>query len=304
MIRPHKFSPNLATASDNYYQRDPAKIKGMPTAQLAFEEVTSLADGLTRNGVEVHIFEDLDSKTPDSVFPNNWFSTHADGRVAIYPMYTDNRRAERRSDVIDMLKKDYLVKEIVDYSDWEQRHQYLEGTGAMVLDHAHRIAYVARSNRVSEQVLGQFCRNFSFEPVVFDAADGSGNAIYHTNVMMCIGTNFAVAGLESIGDHAQRVLLRCRLEASGREVINVSQKQLREFAGNAIELRARDGLVLAMSTRAYRSLRDEQVRQLDRCVRLLTFEVPTIELAGGSVRCMLAGIHLERRTAARNSARS
>ena len=295
MVRPHQFSPNPATAVDNVFQHDLTKIGSIPTASLAYEEVSNVAERLASHGIRVHLFEDTGSSTPDSVFPNNWFSTHAGGRVAIFPMYAANRRAERRGDIIDMLKSQYVVEDVVDYSELEKDQLFLEGTGAMVLDYVERVAYTTRSCRANEQTLNQFCDEFDFEPVLFDATDEAGRAIYHTNVMMCLGTGFALAGLEAIADPESRADLRLRLERSGREVIDLTQLQLREFAGNAMELKGCKGHFVAMSTRAYQCLEAAQLKALDRYCQTMTFDVPTIELAGGSVRCMLAGIHLTSR---------
>jgi hypothetical protein len=184
------------------------------------------------------------------------------------------------------------VQDVIDYSGMEQDRLYLEGTGAMVLDHVERVAYVCRSNRADPVLLERFCTHFNFEPMVFDAVDAAGRAIYHTNVLMCIGTQYVLVGLGMIPDAEERAEVRERLESTGRTVIDVTEAQIGDFAGNAIELFGADGPVLALSARALRALTDEQRATLERFVTLLPLDVPTIELAGGSVRCMLAGIHL------------
>ncbi|MBL4916804.1 citrulline utilization hydrolase CtlX [Szabonella alba] len=295
MIRPHHFSPNTETARDNHFQT----IAGSDTiavALAAHEEVTRAADALRAEGIRLHFFEDETRTTPDSVFPNNWFSTHPGGHVAVYPMYSPNRRAERRQDVLEMLKRDYRVQDIIDYSGLEQDGLFLEGTGAMVIDHLERVAYAARSNRTSEILLERFCTHFNYEPVVFDAVDARGKPIYHTNVLMCIGTGFALIGLEAIPDAARRFELAERLRLGGRDIIALSHAQIADFAGNAMELQGRDGLVLALSSRALRCLEADQRATLARHVTLLPLEIPTIEHAGGSVRCMIAGLHLSARS--------
>ncbi|MBB5221923.1 hypothetical protein HNP73_001859 [Amaricoccus macauensis] len=211
-------------------------------------------------------------------------------------MAIPSRRKERRPDAIEMLKRDYRVQDVIDYSGMEQDRLYLEGTGAMVLDHVERVAYVCRSTRADPVLLERFCTHFNFEPMVFDAVDAAGRAIYHTNVLMCIGTEYVLAGLGMIPDADERAEVRERLESTGRTVIDVTEAQIGDFAGNAIELLGADGPVLALSARALRALTDEQRATLERFVTLLPLDVPTIKLAGSSVRCMLAGIHLIPRT--------
>jgi hypothetical protein len=266
-------------------------------ASAAFEEVTTMARQLEQAGIQVHLFEDAHDQTPDSVFPNNWFSTHAGGHIAIFPMAAPNRQKERRGDVIDQLKQAYRVQDVIDYSGLEQDRIYLEGTGAMVLDHIDRVAYVVRSNRADPLALERFCTHFNFEPMVFDAADGKGQAVYHTNVLMCIGTDFAMAGFDMITHPQRRQEVRERLEETGRELIELSPAQIADFAGNALELQGQQGRVLALSARALCALTPGQIATIERSASLLPLHVPTIELAGGSVRCMLAGIHLKARPA-------
>ncbi|SFI01494.1 citrulline utilization hydrolase CtlX [Bradyrhizobium sp. cf659] len=302
MIRPHHFSPNTATAEDNVFQATDAGRTAAAIAAAAHAEVTRAAEALEAAGVAVHLFEDEGRGTPDSVFPNNWFSTHSGGHVALYPMFSPSRRRERRQDVIEMLKQRYRVQDVIDYSGLEQDGLYLEGTGAMVLDHIERVAYAARSNRTNEVALERFCTHFNFEPVVFDAVDAMGRPIYHTNVLMCVGTDFCLIGLDTIRDSARRAEIAGRLAGTGRAVIDLSHEQIGEFAGNAIELQGKDGRIVAMSARALKALRPQQVATLEGLATILPIEVPTIELAGGSVRCMLAGIHLAARNLALSSA--
>lgn len=294
MIRPHHFHPNPDTAADNTFQRTSSAEAGA-LAAAAYHEVTAAAARLEAAGITVHLFEDTGHDTPDSVFPNNWFSTHSGGHVALYPMFAPSRRRERRPDIIEMLKHRYRVQDVIDYSGLEQDGLFLEGTGAMVLDHLDRVAYAARSNRTNEVALERFCTHFNFEPMVFDAVDGSGQPVYHTNVLMCIGTELCLIGLATIRDPGRRREIQDRLTASGRAVIDLSHEQISDFAGNAIELHGRQGRVLALSSRALKALRPGQIAALERSVSLLPLDVPTIELAGGSVRCMLAGIHLAAR---------
>lgn len=295
MIRPHHFRSNPETRADNAFQSSDDELSPEGIRRAAFDEVTIAANTLQDLGVTTHVFDDERDDRPDAVFPNNWFSTHSGGHVAVYPMEAANRREERRSDVIDLLKQQYRVQDVIDYSGLEADGLSLEGTGAMVLDHEDRVAYVARSRRADPIALERFCTHFNFEPIVFDAVDESGTAIYHTNVLMCIATEFAMIGLDSIVDEGRRAEVVDRLAESGREVIALTNRQIAEFAGNAIELQGSFSRLLALSARAYASLTLFQKAIIERSCQLVPLDVPTIELAGGSVRCMLAGVHLVRR---------
>ena len=297
MVRPHRFLPNPETASDNAFQAQAvATAPADDVARRAHAEVTEAAAALRDAGVRVHLFDDLGERhTPDAVFPNNWFSTHAGGHVAIYPMYAESRRRERRSDVIELLKAEYRVQDVIDYSGLEADGMFLEGTGAMVLDHIHRIAYTAQSNRADPVALERFCTHFNYEPMAFATVDARGRPCYHTNVMLCVGTDFALGGFYLITDPARRDAVRARLRETGRELIELSAWQIGEFAGNALDLQGTQGRVLALSARAAASLTPAQKAVIERRAALLPLAVPTIELAGGSVRCMLAGVHLARR---------
>ena len=294
LIRPHHFGPNPVTALDNVFQQVDAARSIHEVAAGAYADATRLAEALEGAGITVHLFEDEEETRPDSVFPNNWFSTHAGGRIAVYPMYAPNRRLERRGDVLELLKAQYRVQEIVDYSGLEPDGLFLEGTGAMVLDNLNRTAYVVRSHRADPIVLERFCTAFGYEPMVFDASL-RGVPIYHTNVMMCIGTEFALVGLDAMTSRRDEITER--LAEQGREVIALSTEQLEDFAGNAIELHGTQGRVLALSSRANDSLTLAQRAVIERSARILPVDVSTIELEGGSVRCMIAGIHLDRRPA-------
>ncbi|WP_198416009.1 MULTISPECIES: citrulline utilization hydrolase CtlX [Cryobacterium] len=304
LIRPHFFTPNPETAHDNAFQSVDAGHDAALIAEAAYAEVTRVAETLESRGIVVHLFDDDGPGRPDSVFPNNWISTHAGGHVALYPMHAPNRRTERRGDIVEMLKQRYRVQDVVDYSGLELDDVFLEGTGAMVLDHAGRIAYVARSRRADPIALERFCTNFGYEPIVFDAADESGRPIYHTNVLMCIATDFALVGLDLIQSSSRRSHVVERLTAQDREVIALDREQIRNFAGNAIELHGPGGRMLVLSRRALDCLTAGQRSVIERSCTILPLDVPTIELAGGSIRCMLAGIHLDRRGAPSLSATS
>ncbi|KIC27441.1 citrulline utilization hydrolase CtlX [Leisingera sp. ANG-M6] len=298
MIRPHHFCSNPETKGDNAFQTL-ANTSAEATSAQALAEFDGAVKTLRGAGVTVHVFDDTTTETPDSVFPNNWFSTHAGGHVAVYPMYAENRRKERRWDVIELLKRDYRVQDVIDYSGLEQDGLSLEGTGAMVLDHIGRIAYTVKSNRADPVLLERFCTHFNFEPMVFEAKDHAGRDVYHTNVLMGIGTEYALICLDMITDPARRAEVAARLEETGRRVIDLTPAQISSFAGNALELTGRKRL-LALSATALQALRPDQIAIIEQSAELLPLTIPTIETAGGSVRCMLAGIHLsprERKTA-------
>lgn len=295
MIRPHHFVPNPETLADNSFQAANLPATPEQLAQMAYHEISQAKASLEAHGVKVHMFEDTSKQTPDSVFPNNWFSTHSGGHIAIYPMYAKNRRLERRSDIIEMLKHEYRVQDIVDYSGLEQDHIYLEGTGAMVLDHLDRVAYAVQSKRANSLALERFCSHFNYEPMLFDACNQAGERVYHTNVLMCIATEFVLLAPDMIKNLPRRQEIIQRFQASGRHVIALTEAQILNFCGNAIELKSDNGRILALSKTAYNALTAEQVVLIEQSAKLVAIDVSTIELAGGSIRCMIAGIHLSPR---------
>ena len=293
MIRPCRFYPNPETAADNAFQArlDRAADTLSPVARKEFDAAVQT---LRASGVNVHVFEDTaEPEKPDAVFPNNWISTHHDGRIALFPMYSAMRRRERRHDIVGELRKHYRVTEVIDYSVFEEEGCCLEGTGSLVLDHLNKIAYVSLSNRSNPKVIHRFADDFSYEPLTFTSIGPNGQPIYHTNVMMCIGTAFALVGLEMIRNKAERQQVRVRLEQSAKDIVELSPDQIANFAGNAIELHDRHGeKLLVLSSRAARALTEDQRERLSRYARLVPLELPTIELGGGSARCMMATIHL------------
>ncbi|ARD44017.1 amidinotransferase [Colwellia sp. PAMC 21821] len=295
MIRPHHFLPNPQTLADNSFQATELTKSANQIAKMAYKEISQAQVTLESHGINVHMFEDESTKTPDSVFPNNWFSTHSGGHIAIYPMYAKNRRLERRSDIIEMLKQSYRVQDIVDYSGLEQDNIYLEGTGAMVLDHLDRVAYAVQSKRANSLALERFCTHFNYEPMLFDACNNAGESVYHTNVLMCIATEFVLMAPEMIKNNARREEIIQRFQASGRDVIELAESQISHFCGNAIELTTHNGRILALSTTAFNALTAEQTQLIAQSAKLVPIDVSTIELAGGSIRCMIAGIHLSPR---------
>ncbi len=295
MIRPHHFLPNPETQADNSFQSKQLAATPKVIAEAAYKEISQAKESLEKYGITVHMFEDESLKTPDSVFPNNWFSTHSGGHIAVYPMYANNRRLERRSDVIELLKQQYRVQDIVDYSGLEQDEIYLEGTGAMVLDHLDRVAYAVQSKRANSLALERFCTHFNYEPMLFGAVNHAGQSVYHTNVLMCIATEFVLLAPEMIPNIARREEILQRFKLSGRQVITLTEQQINAFCGNAIELQGSDQRILALSQSAFNALSQRQIQQISESVQLVSIDVSTIELAGGSIRCMLAGIHLSKR---------
>lgn len=295
MVRPHFFTPNPQTSEDNHFQKN-ALSSTHETAMMAFNEVTAMVQGLKEKGVTVHVFEDQTRLTPDSVFPNNWLITLPTSELLVFPMYAENRRAERRADIMDFLTQRYSVSRQVDYSEFEAEQVFLEGTGSMVLDHSNKIAYAALSNRTHPQLLQHFCDSNGFETVAFDATDEQGIPIYHTNVMMSVGDKFAVIAADQIRDATQRTRIIDKLRSSGKEVVEISEQQVNHFCGNVLQLQNAQGKsLLAMSQTAFEHFTETQKATLSKHAELLPFAVPTIELAGGSVRCMLAGVHLHQK---------
>ena len=293
MVRPCRFYPNPETAADNAFQCAAAgDVDALTVA--ARTEFDAAVETLRDAGVTVHVFDDTeDPAKPDAVFPNNWISTHHDGRVALFPMYSALRRRERRHDIIDELSKQYRVTEVIDYSSFEKDKCCLEGTGSLVLDHVNRIAYVSLSKRSNPKVIRRFAEDFSYEPVTFTSFGDDGMPIYHTNVMMCIGTEFALVGLEMIPDKSERDEVRARLQESGKEIVELVPGQVANFVGNAIELHDKTGnKLLIISARAVRSFSQEQRERVASYARVVPLNLLTIELGGGSARCMIATIHL------------
>ncbi len=296
MIRPARFQSNPQTAPTNRFQEAPAASPAQQQA-AAVREFDGLVAVLREAGIEVIVVDDTsEPHTPDAIFPNNWISTHADGRIVLYPMEAENRRAERRLDIVDLLatQSGRHVSEVVDLSEHEQAGRFLEGTGSLVLDRPHRIAYACLSSRTHLEPLGDFAQRMDYEVVAFDAVDSQGAPIYHTNVLMSVGEDVALICDAAIPREEQRrSVLRC-LEDTGHAIISLDYAQLASFAGNVLELQNRDGeRVMAMSQAASEALREDQRRTLAANARIVSAPIGTIESsAGGSVRCMLAEIHL------------
>jgi hypothetical protein len=295
MIRPVDFKFNEQTAVNNKFQQ----ASGQNGVQeLALREFDNFVELLRSNGIDVTVINDtLDPETPDSIFPNNWISFHENGEVFLYPMFSENRRLERREDIIKQLSEKFSIGMVTDISEHENQKVFLEGTGSMVLDREHKLAYACLSLRTDEQVLADWCQISGYTAVTFKADDQDGYPIYHTNVMMCIGDHFAVICLESIQNYQERELVMQHLIQTGKEIIEISIDQMNHFAGNMLQLKNKNGEgLLVMSEQAYSSLTEMQVFLLEKYCRLVHSPLDTIEKnGGGSARCMLAEIHLKKK---------
>ena len=297
MIRPASFRMNEETAVNNYFQNetqlDPRMVVG--AAQREFDEFVAL---LRANGVNVIVVEDIkENDTPDALFPNNWISMHEDGKVGLYPMFAENRRRERREDILDVLEENgFEISEIIDYSSAEEEEVFLEGTGSLILDRENGIAYCALSDRADEELLIEFCEDFEYTPIIFGAYQSSDNKrlpIYHTNVMMCVADRFAVICLDSIDDKKERKAVKEQLKSNGKTIIAITEKQMHEFAGNMLQVKAKNGPALVMSDRAYRSLQPDQIKILESFGSIIHPKLDIIETCGGgSARCMMAEVFL------------
>jgi len=296
MMRPAAFGYNIETAASNTFQFTP-DIEHKEIHQKALQEFDKMVDELRSKHVEVIVIEDTAIPvTPDAIFPNNWFTTHGDGEVILYPMEASNRRSERRRDVIDQLKLTHEASLLHDISANELEGKYLEGTGSIVFDHVGKKAYACRSSRTDLQLLIDLCKKLRYEPVIFTATDAQGMHIYHTNVMMCVGTDIAVVCIESIAEEDQERVID-QLQMDGKQLIAIGYEQMNAFAGNMLEVENTNGeRFLTMSKSAFQSLVNGQINAITKSVDIIEVSIPTIEqYGGGGVRCMMAGIHLPKK---------
>ncbi|WP_333600871.1 citrulline utilization hydrolase CtlX [Flavobacterium sp.] len=299
MIRPVAFRMNEQTAVNNYYQK---VLDGLSTETVnakAQAEFDAFVNKLRKVGVNVVVVEDtLEPNTPDSIFPNNWISFHENGDVVLYPMFAENRRAERREDILDILEDDgFEINQIMDYTLAEEDNVFLEGTGSLLLDRENGKAYCALSPRADEELMIEFCEDFEFTPVIFEAfqtVNGERKLIYHTNVMMCLGDTFAVICADCIDDKKERKMVLDSLRGDDKEIILITEDQVNNFAGNMLEVKGKnDERFLVMSESAYKSLTKKQIAQLEAHVEIIHSSLDTIEACGGgSARCMMAEIFL------------
>ncbi len=298
MIRPVNFRMNEQTAVNNYFQED-IDLKNKEINSRAQAEFDAFVRVLREKGVNVIVMEDRkEVDTPDAVFPNNWISFHEDGTVGLYPLFAENRRKERREDVLDVLEgKGFVIRNIMDYTAAEAEELFLEATGVMILDRENQKAYCALSQRADEDLLIEFCEDFEFTPVVFTAyqsVNGGRKPIYHTNVMMCLAETFAVICLDSIDDNKEKKNVVSHLKKDGKEIIAITEAQMHQFAGNMLQvLGMGNKRLLVMSTTAYESLRPDQITAIEKHCEIVHSSLDTIETCGGgSARCMMAEVFL------------
>lgn len=301
MIRPVAFRMNEQTAVNNYYQKVLDGLSSETVNEKAQQEFDAFVAKLRKAGVNVIVVNDtLEPNTPDSIFPNNWISFHENGDVVLYPMFAENRRAERREDILDILEDEgFEINEIMDYTLAEEDNVFLEGTGSLLLDRENGKAYCALSPRADEELMIEFCEDFEFTPVIFEAfqtVNGERKLIYHTNVMMCLGDTFAVICADCIDDKKERKMVLDSLRGDDKEVILITEEQVNNFAGNMLEVKGKnDERFLVMSESAYKSLTKKQIAQLEAHVEIIHSSLDTIEACGGgSARCMMAEIFLPR----------
>ncbi|HEX8424676.1 citrulline utilization hydrolase CtlX [Hymenobacter sp.] len=295
LVRPARFGFNPETAASNYFQQAIADLDAATVQACAFAEFDAMVASLRAKGVTVLVFDDIpEPAKPDAVFPNNWLTLHPDGRVLLYPMCAPNRRLERRPDILEVLRKQFSIKEVVDLSEYEQEGRFLEGTGSILFDHEHRVAYACLSPRTDASLFAEVANQLGYRPVTFRAHDAHGLEIYHTNVMLSIGSGFAVVCLESIVNAAERAAVVASFSLTGHEIVAISLAQIAHFAGNMLALQSTEGTsLLAMSQSAFDALTPAQRTTLSRYCELLPLPIPTIEtIGGGSVRCMLAEVFL------------
>lgn len=290
MVRPFRFAFNEETAQNNYFQQP---TDSGSEAVNALEEFDAFVNQLRGKDVDVLVVQDTaDPWTPDSIFPNNWFSSHLSGELTLYPMFAENRRLERKPKVMELLTRKIGHRKVIDLTHWEKKGEFLEGTGSMALDRDKRIAYCCRSPRTSEKALADFCARLNYDAVVFNAADKNGNLIYHTNVMMAIGAQVAIVCLESIADEDERRKVVSGLTSAGKVIVDISLDQVARFAGNMLEVKSRNGHpIMVMSASARNALSATQETVISTYSTILSAPLFTIETnGGGSARCMLAEI--------------
>lgn len=297
MVRPAAFGFNEETAANNFFQQasglSPERLQQQALAE--FDEMVAV---LQKNKVDVRVVNDsAHPPKPDAVFPNNWLSTTADGKVFVFPMFAPSRRAEKREEIIQELSRDFIVTDFQDWSEYEAEGRFLEGTGSMLMDHDNKLIYAAISERTNLSVLEKFAATNGYQAIVFLATDEQGRPVYHTNVLMALGEHFAVLCEESIEEEWELIAVRQLLESTGHAIIPISREQMRQFAGNMLELMNSEGEhLLVLSQTAFDALKPGQKQMLEAYAKLLPVSVSTIEqVEGGSVRCMMAEIFLQRR---------
>lgn len=295
MIRPKHFGFNEETASNNVFQTNDKDLNSSQIAALALDEFDHFVEVLKREGLSITVIEDRNNPViSDAVFPNNWFSTHADGSVVTYPMFSKQRRLERREDIFDLLAKKFIISNRFHFEEAEVNNQFLEGTGSLILDRSNKMVYACRSIRTNELLLQQWADKMKYKRCVFSARDNNNLDIYHTNVMMAIGEDFVIWGGDCLPDRSERKIVENKFKETGKTIIPISNEQIGFFAGNMLAVKNVSGeKLLVMSNSAYNSLTNEQITQIKSFSRIIKGNIPTIEkYGGGSVRCMLAEIYL------------
>ncbi len=298
LIRPSNFVFNTETAGSNSFQNNFKNLDAETINKKVSEEFEQFVEVLKSKAVHVIVIDDTDSpQKPDAIFPNNWVTFHEDGTVIVYPMFAQNRRYERRQDIIDELEKNFIMKKIIDISEYEKENKFLEGTGSIVFDHINKIGYACLSPRTNKELFMLVCEMLNYKPVYFHASDKDGKEIYHTNVMMCIGEKFSVICLESITDKQERTLVSNSLSETGLEIIAITNEQMNHFAGNMLAIETENKKsILALSQSAFVSLTANQKKEIEKYSELVPLSINTIEtIGGGSARCMMAEIFLKRR---------
>jgi hypothetical protein len=294
MVRPDYFGFNTETAQSNTFQKDVLICENQHVRRDAMSEFENFVETLRARDIDVLVFDSpKNTQTPDAVFPNNWISMHEDGKLILYPMLTKNRRIERNPIIVDEISKKFKVTNLIDFTREENYDRILEGTGSIVFDHVNRVAYANQSARTNRNLFYDVCSLLDYTGVFFKATDQEGLDIYHTNVLMTIGSGYAVICKEAIDKDDLGEVIN-NLQGSGLEVVEISYNQMNSFAGNMIELQNRKGeLFLVMSQTAFQSLNELQKDQLSNYATLVYADISTIEsVGGGSARCMIAGIHL------------
>lgn len=302
MIRPVAFSYNEETAVNNFYQKPLSNLAKYEINEKACREFDNFVEKLSMKGVNVISFNDtIDPITPDSVFPNNWVSFHNNGSIALYPMYAKNRRFERRLDILDNLQDsfNFKIEKVFDYTEYESKNIFLEGTGSMVLDRKSKLCYASLSSRTSDKIINKFCADFNYQPVIFNSYQNVGSdrlRIYHTNVMMCVADEFIIICLDSIDCKRELKKVKNSIEKSDKEIIEITEYQKNHFAGNMLQVKGGDDKFLVMSSTAYNVLTNKQIKQINKFCSIIHSPLSIIETCGGgSARCMIAEIFLPKK---------
>jgi hypothetical protein len=297
MVRPAAFGYNDETAANNYFQHNTVMDRET-LQQTALAEFDAMVNLLRSHDVDVLVLEDSkEPPKPDAIFPNNWISTSPDGKIFVYPMYAPNRRTEKRGEILDQLAREFVVNDLQDWSEFEVEGRFLEGTGSMVIDFDHEMIYAAISERTNLSVLEKFASGNGFQAIVFLATDKDGQPVYHTNVVMALGEKFAILCEEAIEEEWELIAVTQLLESSHHTIIQITREQMHAFAGNMLEVKNKKGeSLIVLSQTAMDSLRTDQLKKLESYGKLIPVAVPTIEnVEGGSVRCMMAEIFLQRK---------